>query len=382
MILQSKISNPAVFLGFMATVAAHRAIVLGYHKDLAPSEVNHDDLITDSDYKKAKHEAVVAVRQAIQHCQKPDQYLIDACFALVSTATIVGNFDEARVHLNGIAQMISSVGTTSEESMSWLPVTNVKVSSAMLSQPCLTIPWTREDIPIEILQRISPHPETEQSRLGTGFTQISELSDQIKDLLSSHRDICNICELSVANPGGPSAIENRILYRKATELEYDYVAYPYQSIAFRHNSGKEPTLSALEAVVRLAGLGLLSTTPHTILPSSGAGRSITHHQKRAVERWLREKDDACGVAELSVITWALFIFIQCSELQPEQAVFAKVLAQTTRDLWLQSWTDVETTMHSFLYIPRLQATIWHNIWDDTHRKNAEESSNEKKKKHG
>lgn len=121
MVLQSKISNPAVFLGFMATVAAHRAILLGYHKDLAPSEANHEDLITDSDYKKAKHEAVVAVRRAIQHCQKPDQYLIDACFALVSTATIVGNFDEARVHLTGIAQMISSVGTTSEESMSSVP---------------------------------------------------------------------------------------------------------------------------------------------------------------------------------------------------------------------------------------------------------------------
>jgi hypothetical protein len=51
-----------VFLGFIATVAAYTAILLGYHKDLAPSEANYEDLITDSEYKKAKHEAVVVVR--------------------------------------------------------------------------------------------------------------------------------------------------------------------------------------------------------------------------------------------------------------------------------------------------------------------------------
>lgn len=272
-VLQSKISNPAAILGFIATVVAHRAILRGYHKDLAPSQTDHDDLITDPDYKKVKHEAIVAVRQSIQSRQKADQYLIDACFGLVSTATVVGNFDEARVHLNCISQIISAVGA-SEESMSWLPVTFVKLSTAMLSQPSLSIPWTHEDIPNEILQRISPRRDTEQARLGTGFVLIPELSDQIKSLLSTHREVCNICEFSATHPGGLSALENSILIRKAIELEYDYVAYPYQSTAFRHNSDSEPLLPAFEAVVRLAGLGLLSTMPHAILPSSGSGRAI------------------------------------------------------------------------------------------------------------
>ncbi|KAK5202651.1 hypothetical protein LTR41_011604 [Exophiala xenobiotica] len=364
MVLQSKISNPAAFLGFMATVAAHRAILRGHHKDLAPSQTDHDDLITDPDYKKVKHEAIVAVRQSIQSRQKADQYLIDACFGLVSTATVIGNFDEARMHLNCIFQMISAVGA-SEESMSWLPVTLVKLSTAMLSQPSLTIPWTREDIPNEILQRISPRRDTEQARLGTGFVLIPELSDQIKSLLSTHRDVCNICEFSATHPGGLSALENSILIRKAIELEYDYVAYPYQSTAFRHNSDSEALLPAFEAVVRLAGLGLLSTMPHAILPSSGPGRAITHHQKRAVERWLHEKDDACGIPELRVITWALFIFIQRSEFQVEQVFFTQLLAHTTRELWLLNWGDVETTIYSFLYTARLQATIWQSIWYGT-----------------
>jgi hypothetical protein len=262
MVLRSKTTNPAMFFGFMATVAAHRAIHRGYHRYLAPSEANYEELITDPDYRKAKHEAIVAIQQTIEQCQKADQHLIDACFALVSNATVVGNFDEARVHLHGIAQMVSLVGT-SEKSMSWLPVTNVKVFTAMLSPSFLTIPWTREDIPEEILQRISPHPGAEQSRLGTGFSQIAGLSVQIKDLLSNHRDICNICEFNAAKPSGLSAKENSILNRKATELEYDFVAYPYQSTAFPRNGGNEPVLPALEAMVRLAGLGLLSVANNT-----------------------------------------------------------------------------------------------------------------------
>lgn len=44
-------------------------------------------------------------------------------------------------------------------------------------------------------------------------------------------------------PRGLSALESRILNRKATELE------PYESTALHHNGGNEPVLHALETVV-------------------------------------------------------------------------------------------------------------------------------------
>lgn len=88
-----------------------------------------------------------------------------------------------------------------------------------------------------------------------------------------------------------------------------------------------------------------------------------------MERWLHEKDDACVVSELKVITWALFIFIQRSEFQVEQVFFTQLLANTTRELWLLDWRDAETTMYSFLYTARLQATIWQSIWHGTQQRN-------------
>lgn len=159
MVLQSKISSPAVFLGFMATVAAHRAILLGYYNDILPPERNHDEFITDPDSQKIKHEAIVAVRQIIQNRQRADQYLIDACFGLVPTSTVTGNFGEARLHLHGIVQMIASVGTC-EEPISWFPVTNMNVSATMITRPSLIIPWIREEISEKILQRIFPRSDT------------------------------------------------------------------------------------------------------------------------------------------------------------------------------------------------------------------------------
>ncbi|KIX02390.1 uncharacterized protein Z518_08331 [Rhinocladiella mackenziei CBS 650.93] len=361
MVLQSKISSPATFLGFMATVSAHRAITSGHHQDLSPSVANHDDLIVDPDYKTVKHEAIVAVRRKVETFQKLDQDMVEACFGLISTATVVGNFEEARMHLGGIAQMMELVGV-SEGSLKWVPISNVKVSVGLLSRPILPLPWSRQPIPEVIGKRISPAPDSDMVRLGCYFILLEDLSDSLQGLLSMGRDICNFCELNATDPQGLSSLENSVLQRKAIELEYDLLAYPYESNAFRQDRDKEPLLPSLEGVVRLAVLGFLSFTPHTIMPPTGLGRALTHHQKRAVEAWLREKDESCGVSELKVICWALFIFVQNSSKQPEETFFTRLLSRLIRKLWFLSWQDVETTMFGFLYIPKLQSSIWKAIW--------------------
>lgn len=114
-------------------------------------------------------------------------------------------------------------------------------------------------------------------------------------------------------------------------------------------------------MIRLAGLGLLSRTPHSILPSCGAGRAVTHYQKRAFQKWLKQKRSDCGRPELQAILWALFVFIQCAEHQPEADFFTEQMAQLTRELWLIKWQEVEATVYGFLYIPGLQAKVWQNI---------------------
>ncbi|KAK7900426.1 hypothetical protein LTR67_002708 [Exophiala xenobiotica] len=361
MVLQSKINSPATFLGFMATVAAHRAILYGRHKDLAPSNLNHDELITDPDYKRVKHEAIVAVRRFIEKSKTADQYMVDACFGLVSTATVVGNFEEARMHLKGIAHIVALVGS-SQESLLWLPITNVKVSVGLLQKPILALPWTREAIPTETLQRIAPHRKSALARLGADFKPLTDLSDTIRSLLTRSRDICYFVEFNAANPSGLTPPENATLRQSAVELEYDLVAYPYDIPDFFFDGEKEPTIPTLESVIRTAALGFMSLAPHTIMPSTGLGRALTHHQKRATEAWLRERQGKSAVPELKAVFWSLFIFAQCALKQPEEDFFLNLISQTMRDLWPLSWPEAERILTGFLYIPRLQRVVWKRIW--------------------
>ncbi|RVX68634.1 hypothetical protein B0A52_07061 [Exophiala mesophila] len=370
MVLQSKISSPPVFLGFMATVAAHRAILHGLHKDLAPSSVNHDDLITDPDYKRVKHEAIVAVRNAVQTRAKVDQYLLEACFGLVSTATVVGNFQEAKIHLQGVASMLASNPELSGI-QEWVPITNVKIATAMLCQPCLTIPWDRQDMPQDLLDKIFPNHSADPHRLNSAFTHVEGLSNKLRQLLLLHQDLFSLCDYVAIHPRRLTAVENRILNRKAIELEYDYVNYVYDTSKIykcRSSSSTQahahPTIPPLEDVIRLAGLGLCSIIPHTILPSSGSGRASTQHQKQAIERWRRERRHP-GVNEMSAVVWALFIFVQRSLHQPEQQFFASLLRRMTHDLWLLTWEDVEATVAGYLYVPRIQAKLWRGVWDES-----------------
>lgn len=368
MVLQSKMNNPATYLGFMATVAAHRAVLYGRHGDLRPSNRDHDELITDPDYKRVKHEAIVAVRTLIQKSKAPSQYMVDACFGLISIATVVGNFEEAQMHLRGIAQIMDLVGG-SDESLMWLPVANVKVSVGLLQRPILAIPWKRRAIPQEVLERISLPAESAFARIGSAFRHLKPLSTSLQALLETSRDICNLVQYSSANPKGLSAPENTMLHHKAIELEHDLVSYPYDTPDFFVHGHDEPSVPPLERVIRMAALGFMSFAPHTIMPSTGLGRAMTCHQKDAVESWLRaDKARRETTAESRAVTWALFAFTQCALAQPEEGFFLNLIVQMTEDLRSMSWLDMEQLLAGYLYVPHLQATTWAETWNKAQKR--------------
>ncbi|OCT51016.1 hypothetical protein CLCR_08649 [Cladophialophora carrionii] len=369
LVLSSKISNPASFLGFLATTAAHRAVMYGRHKDLAPSNDNHDDLILDPDYARAKHEATVAVRQIFQQRAIVDEQMLEACFGLISTATVVGNFEEARLHLK-ILDRITSQIELSEQTLMWLPIANVKISVGLLERPVMPLPFKREPVPDATLRRISPGLPSQMARLGTSFVRLNQLSNSLRRLLSSQTLICHLCAAKAADPQSPSALETSILVKKSTEAEFDLLAYPYEADAFPRNARHEPELPALEGIVRLAALGMLSVAPHTIMPAAGNGRALTHHQKRAVEKWVLEQH-LWHAEALHVMCWALLVFIQNSLKQTEEAFFKKLLAQVTHYLGLSDWKDVENVVYGYLYIPGLQSSTWKAVWSDVCRLRAQ-----------
>ncbi|OAP59931.1 hypothetical protein AYL99_04933 [Fonsecaea erecta] len=362
MVMNSKMSNPATFLGFMATTAAHRAIFYGRHEDLAPSNSNHDDLILDPDYIRVKNEAMVAVRRTFDQRANVDYQMVEACFGLISTATVVGNFTEARIHLK-ILERVTSQLTLSEETMMWLPLSNVKVSVGLLLPPVLPLLFTREPLPAEVLSRAGQHLPSGMTRLGQDFLELQEMSQPLKLLFITFGDVCRLCEMHSTPPWNPSPAETLILRKKATELEFDLLAYPYESDIFRRDSNNEPEIPALEGMLRLAGLGMLSIAPHTILAPTGLGRALTHHQKGAVEKWLHEERSG-GVEEAKVVCWALFVFVQNALKQPEQPFFTELLAQVAQAAGLSTWEEIEEVVFGLLYMPWLQSSTWRGIWAD------------------
>jgi hypothetical protein len=362
LVLSSKTSSPATFLGFLATTAAHRAVMYGRHRDLAPSNDNHDDLILDPDYVRVKHEATVAVRQVFHQRAIVDEQMLEACFGLISTATVVGNFEEARLHLK-ILDRITAQIELSEQALMWLPIANVKISVGLFERPVMPLLYKRETIPDTILQRISPDPSSQMACLGKSFVRFDQLSDDLRRLLSMQTDICNLCAAKAADAQSPSTLETATLVKKSTELEFDLLAYPYETDIFPRNTRDEPELPALEGVVRLAALGMLSVAPHTIMPATGNGRALTYHQKRAVEKWMLERHLWHSEAH-RVVCWALLVFIQNSLKQKEEAFFKEQLAQVTHYLGLSNWEDVETILYGYLYIPGLQSSTWKAAWSD------------------
>lgn len=362
MVLHTKISNPASFLGFLATTAAHRAVLYGRHKDLAPSLEDHDDLILDQDYILVKQEATAAVRQALAKRTIVDEQILEACFGLISTASVVGNFQEAKMHLKMLDRLTSQI-ELSEETLRWIPIANVKAAIGLLERPVVPLLFERESIPDQLMRRIHPNPATELARLHSDFRKLDRLSQPLTLLLSAHRNVCYLCEINSIDPENALPRETSILSRKATELEFDLLAYPYEFISFPRNSRNEPQLPALEGLVRLAALGMLSISPHTIIPATGNGRAITHHQRKALDTWLRELETG-HTGYLRVTFWALFVYVQNALKQPEEPFFLEILATISHDLRLSSWKEAEKVMFGFLYIPAVQSSTWRAIWAD------------------
>jgi len=366
MILQIQKSSPATFFSFLATSAAHRSLLLGSRADATTRpDMARVDLLNDREYALTQYEATAAVKRKLDN-QTIDRELVDACFGLVSTAVLVGNFWEARTHLQGIQVMVDRIGPRQEssESVFWLPIADVTAALGMLSRPVLPLPWARTPIPNTVLSHISSAATMDMARLGSGFLALADLSDQLQSLLVNCRDICLFCECNALDSVGLSPEEHSVLRRKAVELQHDLLSYPSNTISPVADTLQDVSIAPLEAVVRLAMLGLLTIVPHRLLPWSGVSRALSRHQMAALKQWMRQT--AAGdsnIAELNTIVWALFIFAQLAVDKPEEPFFILLLAQYTRQLWLVTWEDTETTMFAYLYIPQLQAGPWRKIWD-------------------
>ena len=369
LLLYVKEHSPAAFLGFMTTVAAHRAVLYRKHEDLSPSDRVHSDLIRDNEYRMVLQEAVRATRE-MQKKGEMDGEFLEACFGLISAQTIVGDFNQSLPLLQFVNQALQTVKIPIGAE-AWLPLVDIKTAMGLLSRPIKQLPWTKAPVPADVLLRIRPPETSVYCRLGVAFTEATHITRQLRKLLADGVVICQFSNFNCSNQDGLATYEH-VMYRcKTHELEFDILSYVYD--VFPCSGAEPPTIivPALEQIIRMAILGILSTIAAAVHPAVGLGRALTYHQKNAFHGYGARLKPDMDRAELKILVWALFVYSAGARDQVEEPEFEYFLSQACIWLGLRTWEEVEeAVLYKCLYVPGVQGRVWREVWQRAeHEKN-------------
>lgn len=361
MLLQVKVHSPIAFIGFMATLAAHRAILHKNHDDLSPSNILHAHLIKDPDYKCALQEAVQSISEKVNSGATLDAEILEGCFSVVSAACIVGDFKQAADLLRYVSSDLQPVEVT-RRAEGWLFLTDVKTAVGMLRKPIKALPWAKSRVPTDVLDRICSPASSCIFRLGTAFPNVIHITSQLRQLLADAIVVCHFCEFNALAYEGLDTHEHIIYRCKTLELEHDILSYVYDTFGYSDETPSISFIPPLEQILRLAVLAIMSTIAAVVHPGTGLGRALTYHQKNALNTYGARLHPSMDRAELKVIVWALFVFAQGAREQVDGPEFEYLLAQTCSWLDVHDWESAEELLLECLYVPSVQRSMWRQIW--------------------
>ena len=371
MLVSLRNHSPAGFLGLLATNAAHRAIVsYQRHDDLFPSDCSHTDLIYDPVYRSVLEDAYRALQRK-QDKGELDAEFLEACFGLICAQTIAGDFSKSRILQRYVQQVLQTI-TIPKDSQAWLPLVDMSTAMGMLSKPTIALPWNRAPVLDETLVRIRPKSDSRLSRLGVAFAKATYTTPQLRQLLENAVILCQFAEFHNLQSKGLGYYDHIMFRCKYHELHQDLLSYVYDVFPCTED---EPSallvpVPALEQVIRLALLGMISNTMVVAHPATGLGRALTHHQKNALEFYGPRFTPAMDRAELKILLWALFVYAACALEQVEGNGFESKIAQACAWLGLVDWELVENVLTECLYIPSMQSKVWRALWQSAEREAA------------
>lgn len=375
-IVKYKTQNPALFYGIMTTVAAHRAIHDEDIKDFTPSGQDNNDSIVDVGHIVMRAEAFRHTNSQLAQMKQIDIDCIEAIFSLISAASIVGNFQEVQFHLRSIRKILQiEIDHTQLQGgdSHWISMIDIKASIAMMTKPCLGLPWSSQPVPTELLEKVVPHGNLPLRKVGSSFWLIPCLSVFILERLKEAIFLCWFHQFSHECHQGLhsnecehlNAIDHEIFRHKTLELEYDLIAHPFDTSSPQgHQFLPEQVVLPLERMVRLAALAMMSSTVTQVPPATGVGRALTGHQVRATQSYFSSNPDMTDI-EARLVLWIMFQYTQGAHGQPEEAWFRGIIANiNNRDLHFDSWQQIEEVAYIFLWMPAQQEADWRRIWED------------------
>ncbi|KAJ5108785.1 hypothetical protein N7456_005460 [Penicillium angulare] len=372
LMVRSSFSDPGSFFGLMSMCAAHRAALGVQRPGASNAPTDRDRVTNDIDYfvmkEKAIHEMNIKVRDPSLALRNE---AFDTIVNLLTGSLIAGLFDEARVHLTGLKRMVELRGGITDKSISSSSVlvaivtSDVKAGSGLLAKPVFPLTWDAQPVPMEIHRRIRPPAQSPVRRLGSGFWANTLLSHQLLIILNVVRDIIFYSITVRVAPLLVHQNDHDFFRVLNCETEHQLLSYVYNN----DSESLDPSMTDLdvhpiESVTRVASICFLNHFLIVSPPSSGLGRALTMHLKKAVGRYSLTSLLELPKENAGLFAWALFIGAQGSLGHPERSWFVERLGRVAMLYDWQSWEQVSRILTDYFFVAAVQGSSWRAIWDE------------------
>jgi len=288
---------------------------------------------------------------------------------LLSSAMIVGLFDEARMHLKGLKRMVELRGGISDDSVRksiflyTFLTSDIKSAAGLMTRPIFPLLRDHQALSLELRQRIALPPTSKLNSLGVALLENPCLSQLFIKIIHGLRDVMIFQHFGAHNPKLFDNNNKELLFKLSYEVEHELLSYPYRSFDGRRSGGRTD-LHPVETVARVASICYTNYVIIVSPPGTGLGRALTKQLKGALA--ICTLDSFCRLPPAchDLAAWALFIGAQGALGQPERPWFVHHLAEVVTLRGWTEWEEVTEIMTNYFYIPYIHDVVWRPIWDE------------------
>lgn len=376
-IMRHHLTSGATFYGAMAISAAHRALMCGRIEDVYPSADDQNGTPVRPEYLIMHDNALKTVNRKMQD---PNTALeldtIHGVMMLIGATLLVGNFEEMRLHLDGLVKMAHLRGDLFENAKD--PYTllvlrntlifDIKAAEGMGTRPRLPLHLRCDQMDEKLLLHVAPPPSSEQHVFARNFRSIPALSPILVNLLEGIREIFFLHEFNFQDAGGLTAEGHDFFRWRSITIEHGLLEYAYQHFPSYPGHPDKLQIPFLEAVARLSGIQFLCNIAITTHPNSGLGRALTR-QAYELLAGFTGRYSQFSLQELELLMSMICMSNFGCQGQREEAFFHDHLRQVLCLRPCRNWSEFQKIMKGFLYVPRFWETSWKRMYDSAQGQN-------------
>ena len=370
-VVQRQLTSGATLYGAMAISAAHRALMSGRIEDIYPSAGDQSGTPIRPEYLIMHDNALKTVNRKMQDPKTALQLdTIHGVMMLIGATLLIGNFEEMRLHLDGLVRMAHLRGDlfeTTNDPATMLVLRNtlifdIKAAEGMGTRPRLPLPLRCDQMDETLRLHVAPPSSSELQVFALKFRSIASLTPTLVNLLEGIRDIFFLHEFHFQDALGLTADQHEIFRWRSLTIEHGLLDYAYQHFPSYPDRPDKLQIPFLEAVARLSGIQFLCSVVIVSQPNSGLGRAMTRQSYELLEGFTGHCSQF-SVQELELLISSICLSLYACQGQSEEALFYDRLRQVLHLRSCRTWSEFEGIVKGFLYVPRLWETFWKRMYD-------------------